>query len=83
MTAPLLTKADGGKLGKTEKGAVWLGAGRTSPFAFYEFWINAEDADAGRYLRFFSLRSREEIGALEEAVRRPLDFLGYVGLRRV
>ena len=69
VVIPLVTKADGTKFGKTESGAVWLDPELTSPFRFYQFWINAEDADAGRYLRFFSLRSREEIGALEEAVR--------------
>ena len=66
---PLVTNAAGTKFGKTEAGNVWLDPALTSPFRFYQFWINADDADAGRYLRYFSLRSREEIEALEEAVR--------------
>ncbi|HSW30143.1 MAG TPA: tyrosine--tRNA ligase [Longimicrobiales bacterium] len=66
---PLVTNAAGTKFGKTEAGNVWLDAALTSPFRFYQFWINADDADAGRYLRFFSLRSREEIGRLEDAVK--------------
>ncbi|MDP2955360.1 MAG: tyrosine--tRNA ligase [Longimicrobiales bacterium] len=66
---PLVTNAAGTKFGKTEAGNVWLDPALTSPFRFYQFWINAEDADVVRYLRFFSLRSREEITALEEAVK--------------
>jgi len=67
LTAPLLTKADGGKFGKTEKGAVWLGAGRTSPFAFYQFWINAEDSEVGRLLRIFTDLTRAEIEEIDRA----------------
>ncbi|MHB1193892.1 MAG: tyrosine--tRNA ligase [Longimicrobiales bacterium] len=66
---PLVTNAAGTKFGKTEAGNVWLDAALTSPFRFYQFWINADDADVVRYLRFFSLRPREEIGRLEEAVK--------------
>jgi tyrosyl-tRNA synthetase len=66
---PLVTNAAGTKFGKTEAGNVWLDPALTSPFRFYQFWINADDADVVRYLRFFSLRPREEIGALEEAVK--------------
>ncbi len=65
LVAPLLTTAQGTKFGKTEAGAVWLDAARTSPYRFYQFWINAADADVGRYLRMFTLLSREEIEALE------------------
>lgn len=65
VTSPLVTAADGSKIGKTERGAVWLGADRTSPYRFHQFWLNASDADAGRYLRWFSMRGREEIEALE------------------
>ncbi len=65
---PLVTNAAGTKFGKTEAGNVWLDAALTSPFRFYQYWINADDADVVRYLKFFSLRSREEIGALEDAV---------------
>ncbi|MGD8318860.1 MAG: tyrosine--tRNA ligase [Gemmatimonadota bacterium] len=66
---PLVTNAAGTKFGKTEAGNVWLDPALTSPFRFYQFWINADDADVGRYLRFFSLKSREEIEALDQAVR--------------
>lgn len=65
MTAPLVTKADGGKFGKTEAGAIWLSANRTSPYAYYQFWLNAADADVGRFLRLFTLLSRDEIESLE------------------
>jgi tyrosyl-tRNA synthetase len=66
---PLVTNASGTKFGKTEAGNVWLDPALTSPFRFYQYWINADDADVVRYLKFFSLRSREEVGALEEAVK--------------
>lgn len=65
FTAPLVTKADGGKFGKTESGAVWLTRERTSPYAYYQFWLNADDADASRFLRIFTLLSREEVEATE------------------
>ncbi len=67
MTCPLLTKSDGAKMGKTESGALWLSAARTSPFAFYQYWINVEDADAGKCLRYFTDLSREEIESLDQA----------------
>ncbi|QOI99476.1 MAG: tyrosine--tRNA ligase [Phycisphaeraceae bacterium] len=67
LTWPLVTKADGGKFGKTESGAVWLTADRTSPYAFYQFWLNTADADLPRFLRTFTLLPREEIEALEAA----------------
>lgn len=70
LTAPLLLRADGKKFGKSEKGAVWLSADRTSPYAFYQFWINVDDADVGRYLRMFTLLGREELDALVEAHQR-------------
>lgn len=66
LTAPLLVKSDGGKFGKTESGAIWLTADRTSPYAFYQFWINADDADVSNYLRIFTDLSRDEIEALEQ-----------------
>jgi tyrosyl-tRNA synthetase len=69
VTSPLVTAADGSKIGKTERGATWLGAERTSPYRFHQFWLNASDADAGRYLRWFSMRGREEIEALEAEQR--------------
>ncbi|GAB2961815.1 tyrosine--tRNA ligase [Micromonospora polyrhachis] len=67
FVTPLVTKADGTKFGKTEGGAVWLDPEMTSPYAFYQFWINADDRDVARYLRYFSFRSREEIEELEKA----------------
>jgi tyrosyl-tRNA synthetase len=72
MTTPLITKADGTKFGKTEGGAVWLDADMMSPYAFYQFWLNAADDDVVRFLKIFTFRSREEIAELEVAVReRP------------
>ena len=67
LTVPLLMTSSGSKFGKTEAGAVWLDAERTSPYAFYQFWLGAEDADVGRFLRIFTLLSREEIEALDAA----------------
>jgi tyrosyl-tRNA synthetase len=67
LTWPLVTKADGTKFGKTESGAVWLTAERTSPYAFFQFWLNSADADALRFLRTFTLLSMEEIAAIEAA----------------
>jgi len=72
MTTPLITKADGTKFGKTEGGAVWLDPDMMSPYAFYQFWLNAADDDVVRFLRIFTFRTREEIAELEAAVReRP------------
>jgi tyrosyl-tRNA synthetase len=72
VTMPLVTKADGTKFGKSEAGNVWLDPARTSPFRFYQFWINADDRDASRYLRFFTLLDRDEIEALDRAIsERP------------
>jgi tyrosyl-tRNA synthetase len=67
LVLPLVTTASGTKFGKTEAGAVWLDATRTSPYQFYQFWVNTDDRDVGRYLRFFTLLSREEIAALDVA----------------
>ncbi len=67
ITWPLLTKSDGSKMGKTESGAVWLSAARTSPYQFYQYWINIDDADAGRTLRVLTELSREEIESLDAA----------------
>ncbi|WP_019209911.1 tyrosine--tRNA ligase [Yersinia massiliensis] len=66
LTVPLITKADGTKFGKTEGGAVWLDPKKTSPYKFYQFWINTADADVYRFLKFFTFMSMEEINALEE-----------------
>ncbi|MFY1575725.1 tyrosine--tRNA ligase [Verrucosispora sp. WMMD703] len=72
FTTPLVTKSDGSKFGKTEGGAIWLDPEMTSPYAFYQFWINVDDRDVGRYLRYFSFRSREELEELEkETAERP------------
>lgn len=65
LTCPLLTTSDGSKMGKTEKGAVWLSSERTSPYAFYQYWINVADADVSRCLRFLSEVPRAEIEALD------------------
>jgi tyrosyl-tRNA synthetase len=64
LTAPLVTKADGGKFGKTESGAVWLHADLTSPYAFYQFWLNADDADVPRFLKIYTLLEHEQIEEL-------------------
>jgi tyrosyl-tRNA synthetase len=65
LTTPLIKKADGTKFGKTESGNVWLDPKRTSPYEFYQFWLNAGDDDAGTYIRIFTLKTKEEIEALE------------------
>lgn len=67
LTAPLLLRADGKKFGKSEKGAVWLSADRTSPYAFYQFWINVDDADVGSYLKLFTFLPQDEIASLVAA----------------
>jgi tyrosyl-tRNA synthetase len=67
FTCPLITKADGGKFGKTEKGNVWLDAKKTSPYQFYQFWLNASDEDAKKWIRIFTLLPKAEIGTLVEA----------------
>lgn len=66
LTSPLITKADGGKFGKTESGTIWLDPDRTSPYHFYQFWLNVADDDAVNYIRIFTFLSREEIGELIE-----------------
>ncbi|MBP9153210.1 MAG: tyrosine--tRNA ligase [Flavobacteriales bacterium] len=65
LVAPLITKADGGKFGKTESGNVWLDPNRTSPYQFYQFWLNASDEDAKKYIRIFSLLPKADIEAIE------------------
>ncbi|HWL26190.1 MAG TPA: tyrosine--tRNA ligase [Ureibacillus sp.] len=69
ITIPLVTKADGTKFGKTAGGAVWLDADKTTPYEFYQFWINSADADVIKYLKIFTFLSREEIEALEVSVQ--------------
>ena len=70
LVLPLVTSAGGVKFGKTETGTVWLDAARTSPFRLYQFWLNTDDRDVVRYLKFFTFKSREEIDALATAVER-------------
>jgi len=72
MATPLITKADGSKFGKTEGGSVWLDPTMTSPYAFFQFWLNADDRDVSTYLKIFSLRTRRQIEDLEQATaERP------------
>ena len=70
ITCPLITKADGGKFGKTESGNVWLDPERTSPYKFYQFWLNVSDADAAKYIKIFTDLPQEEIAALEQEQER-------------
>ena len=70
LTCPLIRKADGTKFGKTEKGNIWLDPAKTSPYEFYQFWINVTDADAESYIRIFTMLSREEIEGAIEAHRQ-------------
>ena len=77
LTCPLITKADGTKFGKTESGNIWLDAKRTSPYMFYQFWLNVSDTDAERYIKIFTSLDKETIDALvaeqnEDPGRRPL-----------
>ena len=77
LTCPLITKADGGKFGKTESGNVWLDPKRTSPYKFYQFWLNVSDTDAEKYIKIFTILNREEIEGLvaqqaENPGARPL-----------
>lgn len=67
LTMPLVTKADGTKFGKTETGTVWLDPSRTSPYAFYQFWLNTADADAYKFLRYFTFLSVDQIAKIEAA----------------
>jgi len=65
LTLPLVTKADGTKFGKTESGAIWLDAKKTSPYAFYQFWLNTSDSDVYKFLRYFTFLSIQDIAAIE------------------
>ena len=69
FTCPLITKADGGKFGKSEKGNVWLDANKTSPYQFYQFWLNAADVDAEKYIKIFTFLSKDEIETLLDSHR--------------
>jgi len=65
VTTPLLTKADGSKFGKSEAGNIWMDAKLTSPYKFYQFWLNADDRDLPKFMRYFTFKSKEEVEALE------------------
>lgn len=80
LVCPLITKADGGKFGKTEKGNVWLDPNYTSPYAFYQFWMNVSDDDAQRYIKIFTMLTREEI---ERAVAKHLEAPHLRELQRI
>ena len=83
LTVPLVTTSSGTKFGKTEAGAVWLDAERTSPYAFYQFWLGIEDHDVGRYLRYFTLLAHDEILALDAVTAAaPEKRAGQVALAR-
>ena len=69
LTIPLMLKADGTKFGKTAGGSVWLDPEQTTPYEFYQFWVNQDDRDVVKYLKFFTFLSQEEISALEESVQ--------------
>ena len=69
LTSPLITKADGSKFGKTESGTVWLNADKTSPYSFYQFWLNVADEDVYKFLRYFTFLSLEEIEGIERSDR--------------
>ena len=72
LTCPLITKADGGKFGKTEKGNIWLDPERTSPYQFYQFWLNVSDEDAARYVKIFTMLDRQTIeSAIAEHAEDP------------
>ena len=74
MTFPLVTNASGTKFGKTESGSVWLDPERTSPYKFYQFWINIDDRDAARYLRYFTLLyAKRSKGSSARVAERPQD----------
>jgi tyrosyl-tRNA synthetase len=69
FTTPLIKKADGTKFGKTESGNIWLDPSKTTPYAFYQFWLNASDEDAGKFIRIFTLLTRDEIESIEASHR--------------
>lgn len=83
LTVPLVTKADGTKFGKTEGGAVWLDPEKTTPYEFYQFWINTDDRDVVKYLKYFTFLSHEEILELEKATEtKPEERLAQKALAR-
>jgi tyrosyl-tRNA synthetase len=70
LTCPLITKADGGKFGKTAEGNIWLDPAKTSPYKFYQFWLNTSDEDAEKYIKIFTLFTKEEVDAMTEEHRK-------------
>jgi tyrosyl-tRNA synthetase len=77
FTCPLITKADGGKFGKTEKGNIWLDPAKTSPYQFYQFWLNASDDDAEKWIKIFTFLDRSTVDSLiaehkKDAAKRSL-----------
>src|SRR6185436_271741 len=72
ITTQLIKKADGSKFGKTESGNVWLDPKKTSPYKFYQFWLNASDEDSKNFIRIFTLKTKEEIEALEEEHQKAM-----------
>jgi len=83
LTFPLVTNSSGSKFGKTESGNVWLDPERTSPYKFYQFWMNVDDRDASRYLRFFTLLSRQAIETIDrEMAERPEERAAQLALAR-
>jgi tyrosyl-tRNA synthetase len=72
LTCPLVTKADGGKFGKSEKGNVWLDPEKTSPYAFYQFWLNASDEDAENYIKIFTLLKKKKYSTSLTSTEQPL-----------
>lgn len=70
LTLPLLTKSDNTKIGKTESGTVWLDPKKTSPYQFYQFWINADDKDVIKFIKYFTFLSKEEISSLKEKIKK-------------
>jgi tyrosyl-tRNA synthetase len=83
LTFPLVTNSSGTKFGKTESGNVWLDPDRTSPYQFYQFWINIDDQDTPRYLRYFTLLSRQDIEAFENQIaERPQERAAQRALAR-
>ncbi len=80
LTCPLITKADGGKFGKTEKGNIWLDANYTSPYTFYQFWMNVADEDAEKYIKIFTMLSREVI---EETIAKHKEEPHLRGLQKL
>ena len=80
LTCPLITKADGGKFGKTEKGNIWLDPERTSPYQFYQFWLNVSDEDAAKYIRIFTMLDR---GTIEAAIAAHAENPGARSLQKL